>query len=44
MSGYESGIIQASAFRTYHTPLSKQVTLPHESYCSFAKGHFLELT
>ncbi|CAL9782679.1 unnamed protein product [Musa acuminata subsp. burmannicoides] len=24
ISGYESGIIQASAFRTYHTPLSKQ--------------------
>ncbi|KQJ84058.1 hypothetical protein BRADI_5g18407v3 [Brachypodium distachyon] len=24
LSGYESGIIQASAFRTYHTPLNKQ--------------------
>lgn len=25
LSGYESGIIQASEFRTYHTPLNKQV-------------------
>uniref|UniRef100_A0ACD5V3Y1 Uncharacterized protein n=1 Tax=Avena sativa TaxID=4498 RepID=A0ACD5V3Y1_AVESA len=24
LSGYENGIIQASAFRTYHTPLNKQ--------------------
>ncbi|KAG8065782.1 hypothetical protein GUJ93_ZPchr0004g39891, partial [Zizania palustris] len=24
LSGYQSGIIQASAFRTYHTPLNKQ--------------------
>ncbi|CAD5196507.1 unnamed protein product [Musa acuminata subsp. malaccensis] len=24
LSGYESGIIEASAFRTYHTPLNKQ--------------------
>ncbi|XP_072956194.1 uncharacterized protein [Typha angustifolia] len=24
LSGYESGIIQASAFRTYHTPLNQQ--------------------
>ncbi|KAJ1272298.1 hypothetical protein BS78_06G191600 [Paspalum vaginatum] len=24
LSGYESGIIQASSFRTYHTPLNKQ--------------------
>ncbi|KAL6652221.1 hypothetical protein ACP70R_011146 [Stipagrostis hirtigluma subsp. patula] len=24
LNGYESGIIQASAFRTYHTPLNKQ--------------------
>ncbi|KAG2574016.1 hypothetical protein PVAP13_7KG294500 [Panicum virgatum] len=24
LSGYEGGIIQASAFRTYHTPLNKQ--------------------
>lgn len=24
-SGYEDGIIKASAFRTYHTPLNKQV-------------------
>ncbi|CAA6655866.1 unnamed protein product [Spirodela intermedia] len=25
LNGYETGIIQASAFRTYHTPLNKQV-------------------
>ncbi|OIW14788.1 hypothetical protein TanjilG_05409 [Lupinus angustifolius] len=25
LKGYESGIIQASSFRTYHTPLNKQV-------------------
>ncbi|KAJ0024061.1 hypothetical protein Pint_09226 [Pistacia integerrima] len=25
LTGYESGIIQASSFRTYHTPLNKQV-------------------
>ncbi|KAI3459954.1 hypothetical protein Pfo_016617 [Paulownia fortunei] len=25
LKGYEDGIIQASAFRTYHTPLNKQV-------------------
>jgi Niemann-Pick C1 protein len=25
LNGYENGIIQASAFRTYHTPLNKQV-------------------
>ena len=24
-SGYDSGIIEASSFRTYHTPLNKQV-------------------
>lgn len=24
LSGYESGVIQASSFRTYHTPLNKQ--------------------
>lgn len=23
--GFDSGIIQASSFRTYHTPLNKQV-------------------
>lgn len=32
-SGYESGIIQASAFRTYHTPLNKQVVhVTHYDY------------
>ncbi|OWM70574.1 hypothetical protein CDL15_Pgr014247 [Punica granatum] len=25
LQGYESGVIQASSFRTYHTPLNKQV-------------------
>ncbi|KAK3425056.1 hypothetical protein EUGRSUZ_F01780 [Eucalyptus grandis] len=25
LSGYENGVIQASSFRTYHTPLNKQV-------------------
>ncbi|XP_062027066.1 uncharacterized protein LOC133743216 [Rosa rugosa] len=25
LKGYESGIIQASSFRTYHTPLNKQI-------------------
>lgn len=25
LSGYENGVIQASAFRTFHTPLNKQV-------------------
>lgn len=25
LSDYEKGVIQASAFRTYHTPLNKQV-------------------
>lgn len=24
-SGYENGIVQASSFRTYHTPLNRQV-------------------
>ena len=25
VSGYESGLIKASEFRSYHTPLNKQV-------------------
>lgn len=27
LSGYESGVIRASEFRTYHTPLNKQVRI-----------------
>lgn len=27
-TGYESGVIRASEFRTYHTPLNKQVWRP----------------
>ncbi|KAL3514868.1 hypothetical protein ACH5RR_027585 [Cinchona calisaya] len=29
LKGYEDGIIQASSFRTYHTPLNKQVDYVH---------------
>lgn len=31
-SGYEAGIIKASAFRTYHTPLNKQVCNHSQSF------------